>query len=81
MVRFGAEIYRTVQFGAVPRSMFLNGAPPLSVGKTVPNRLFSMVQRMNKPYKTGVSYGSRAFPRNTNETAVFLLVLYGAPYY
>ena len=35
---------------------------------------------MNKPYKTAVSYGSRAFARGTNETAVFLLFLYDAPY-
>ena len=62
-----------------PVERFFYGAAPLSVGKTVQHRFFSTVHRMNKPYKTAVSYGSRAFCRGTNETAVFLMFLYGAP--
>ena len=69
-----------VSYGAVrrgsPLKVFFYGAAPLSVGKTVQHRFFSM-HRMNKPYKTAVSYGSRAFSRGTNETAVFLQFLYG----
>ena len=33
---------------------------------------------MNKPYKTPVLYGSHAFSRGTNETAISRLFLYGA---
>ena len=73
-----------ISYGAVrrgsPLNVFFYGAAPLAVGKTVQHRFFSTVHRMNKPYKTAVSYGSRAFSRGTNETAVFLLFLYGAPY-
>ena len=94
-VRFG-EVFRNrksygavrcscdISYGAVrrgsPLNVFFYGAAPLSVGKTVQHRFFSTVHRMNKPYKTAVSYGSRAFSRGTHETAVFLLFLYGRPH-
>ena len=93
-VRFGAVFRYRKSYGAVrccdisygavrcgsPVNGLFYGAAPLSVGKTVQYRFFSAVHRMNKPYKTAVSYGSRAFARSRNETAVFLLFLYGAPY-
>ena len=74
---YGAVRCCDISYGAVRRGSPLNGffygAAPLSVGKTVQHRLFSTVHRMNKPYKTAVSNGSRAFSRGTNETAIFLL--------
>ena len=84
-VRFGAVFRYRKSYGAVrccdisygavrrgsPLNVFFYGAAPLSVGKTVQHRFFSTVHRMNKPYKTAVSYGSRVFSRGTNETAVF----------
>ena len=93
-VRFGAVSKSEKSYGAVrccdicygavrrgsPSNGFLYGSAPLSVGKTVQCRSFSTVHRMNTPYKTAVSYGSSPFSRGTNETAVFLLFLYGAPY-
>ena len=66
-------LYGAVRRGS-PLNGFLCGAAPLAVGKTVQHRFFSTVHRMNKPYKTAVSYGSRAFSRDTNETPVFLSV-------
>ena len=72
-----------ISYGAVrrgsPLNVFFYGATPLSVGKTVQHRFVAMVHRKDKPYKTTVSYGSRVFSRGTNETAVFLLFLYGSP--
>ena len=93
-VRFGAVFRYRKSYGAVrccdisygavrhgsPLNVFFYGAAPLSVGKTVQHRFFSTVHRVNEPYKTAVSYSSRAFSRGTNETAVFLVFLYGAPY-
>ena len=71
---YGAVRCCDTSYGAVrrgsPLSGFFYGAAPLSVGKTAQHRFFSTVHRMN----------SRAFSRGTNETAVFLLFLYGAPY-
>ena len=73
---YGAVQYCDKSYGAVrcgsPLNVFFYGAAPLSVGKTVQNRFFSTVHRTNKPYKTAGSYGSQAFSRGTNETAVYL---------
>ena len=80
---YGAVRCCDISYGAVRLGSLLNvfyGAAPLSGGKTVQHRFFSTVHRMNKPYNTAVSYGSRASSRGTNETAVFLMFLYGAPY-
>ena len=81
---YGAVRCCDISYGAVRRGSPLNGlfygVAPLSVGKTVQHLFFSTLHRMNKPYKTAVSYGSRAFSRGTNETAVFILFIYGAPY-
>ena len=64
-VRVSDTVNPTVRFGAVRRGSLLNvffhGAIPLPVGKTVQHRFFSTLHRMNKPYKTAVSYGSPAF--------------------
>ena len=74
-ISYGAVRCCDISYGAVrrgsPLNVFFYGAAPLSVGKTVQHRFFSTVHRMNKPYKTAVSYGSRVFSRGTNETAVF----------
>ena len=85
-VRFGAVFEYSQSDGAVwccdksygavrctsPLNGFCHGAGLIPVGKTVQNRFFSTVHRMNKPYKTAVSYGSQAFSRGTNKTAVSL---------
>ena len=84
-VRFGAVFTNQTFYGAARRGSPLNGfsygAVPLPVGKTGQHRFFSTVHRMNIPCKTAVSYGSRAFSRGTNATAVFLPFLYGASCY
>ena len=71
-VRCCDKSYGAVRCGS-PLNGFCYGAG-IPVGKTVQNRFFSTVHRMNKPYKTAVSYDSQAFSRGTNETAVFLLL-------
>ena len=87
-VRFGAVFRYSEPYGAVrccdtpfwycavrcgsPLNGFCYGAGPIPVGKTAQNRFFSTVHRMNKPHKIAVSYGSQAFSRGTNETAVSL---------
>ena len=70
-VRCCDKSYCAVRCGS-PLNGFCYGAGPIPVGKTVRNRFFSTVHRMNKPYKTAVSCGSQAFARGTNETAVSL---------
>ena len=85
-VRFGSVVRYSKSYGAVrccdksygavrcgsPFNVFCYDAGPIPVGQTVQNRFFSTVHRMNKPYKTAVSYGSQAFSRGTNKTAVSL---------
>ena len=92
-VRFGAVFGCRKSYGAVrccgisyiavrrgsPLNVFFYGAAPLSAGNDVQHRFFSKVHRTNEPYKTALSYGSRAYSRGTNETTV-LYFLYGAPY-
>ena len=60
-VRFGAVLRKRKSYGAVRCCDKSYGAGPISVGKTVHNRFFSTVHRMNKPHKTAVSYGYQAF--------------------
>ena len=60
-VRFGAVFRYSKSYGAVRCCDKSYGAGPISVGKTVHNRFFSTVHRMNKPHKTAVSYGYQAF--------------------
>ena len=75
---YGAVRCCDISYGAVrrgsPLNVFFFDAAPLSVGKTVQHRFSSTVHRMNKPYKTAVSYDSRAFSRGSNETGVFSTV-------
>ena len=70
-VRCCEKSYGAVRCGS-PLNGFCYGAEPIPVGKTVQNRFFSTMRRMNKPYETAVSCGSQAFSRGTNETAVCL---------
>ena len=55
--------FKTTRYNALlvaAASWTVYGAGTIPVGKTVQNRLFSTVHRMNKPYKTAVSYGPQA---------------------
>ena len=84
-MRFGAVFRYRKSYGAVrccnisydavrcgsPLNGLFYGAAPLSVGKTVQYRFFSAVHRINKPYKTAVSYGSRAFSRARTKALFF----------
>ena len=85
-MRFGAVFRYSNSYGAVrccdksygavrcgfPLNGFGYGAGPVPVGKTLQTRFFPAVHHMNKPYKIAVSYGSQAFSRGANETAVSL---------
>ena len=59
-VRCCDKSYGAVRCGSTLND-FCYGAGPIPVGKTVQNRSFSTVHRMNKPYKTAISYGSQAY--------------------